>query len=367
MAAQLLEELARRGHRIEAIAPVTESGAAAAARIDRESGLAAVQRFTMPYLDGSPDTPPLEDYRERERRMTEELLSAAVREHRPDVLVAGRESFAGYVAQVDGAPKVLFVQGATLAGIANGSYPRRLAEELRAEMREFDLVVTSAEPARQGLVDLGVEDARVVPNPVDLTRFRPDRETTAMRSALGLDDADRVVTHPSNLKLLKRPLDLVLAAERALSHDDRLQFVIAGEGPLRTPMIEACSDRGLSDRFRFPGWLVHRDMPALLCSSDMVAMPSEAEAQALVYLETQACARTLIASDIPAARQVVEHGRTGMLFPVGDTEALAAIILRCAGDPDLRARIGTEARDRVQRHSITLVADDYERLLQGLR
>ena len=107
-------------------------------------------------------------------------------------------------------------------------------------------------------------------------------------------------------------------------------------------------------------------MPELINASDIVVMPSAGEAQALVYLETAACGRTLIASDIAAARELIEHGENGLLFPTGDAAALADTILLAAGDPGLRARLGREARRRVEPHSLDRVVGAYAELLESL-
>ena len=107
-------------------------------------------------------------------------------------------------------------------------------------------------------------------------------------------------------------------------------------------------------------------MPALLSCADIVVMPSAGEAQARVYLETQASGRTLLASDIAAAREVVEDGRTGLLFRTGDANHLAERLLEAARDPRLRERIGQQARERVAGHSLPRVAARYSELFRGL-
>jgi glycosyltransferase involved in cell wall biosynthesis len=155
----------------------------------------------------------------------------------------------------------------------------------------------------------------------------------------------------------------VLAAQIALARDPRLVFLIAGDGPAYADLVAECEARGVTDRFRFTGWLEHAQLPELLTSCEMVVMPSESECQALVYLEAQACERVLVASDIPAAREVIEHGATGLLFPRGDIASLADSILTAAADPGLRQEIGTRAHARVQGHALPLVAAAYERVL----
>jgi glycosyltransferase involved in cell wall biosynthesis len=111
-------------------------------------------------------------------------------------------------------------------------------------------------------------------------------------------------------------------------------------------MQAACERRGLGDRFRFTGWVDHDEVPALVRLADLVVMTSESEGQAHVYLEAQACGRTLVASDIAGAREVVVHGQSGLLFPMGHVDSLVETTLAAARDPDLRARIGREARAR---------------------
>lgn len=369
VAAQVLTGLAARGHAIRAIAPTTRPDLEAGDPFASRRAGFEVARFAMPYLDGAPDTPPASDYRERERDQIARLTGAAIGVREPDVVVIGRESFvphaAGWARQ-RGLPSIVLVQGATTMGILNGSYPQGMAERLLDGFAHVSAVVTSAHHMETTLNRLGVTGVEVVPNPVDLDRFAPGPRCGPGRHRLGIGEDQIVVMHLSNLKGLKRILDLVEAAQIALREQPRLTFVVVGEGPCRREAEQACSTRGIAGSFRFTGWVDHASVPELINAADIVAMPSAGEAQALVYLEAQACERTLIASDIPAAREVVEHERTGLLFGVGDTGDLATQIVRAAREPSLRGRLGRAARQAVQRHSLSRVTDAYVSLLEGL-
>jgi glycosyltransferase involved in cell wall biosynthesis len=327
-----------------------------------------VKRFVLPYLDISPDTPPSDDYRQLERHEIERLLTEAITRDRPDVLFVGRESFAEHaapVARLHSLPSVLRLAGATTMGIVNGSYPAPLAARLLQRFREIDVMVTSAPHMRRTLDGLGLPSVEVIPNPVDLERFRAAPPAPALRHRLGIGGDEIVVAHLSNLKLLKRPLDIVDAAEIAARSDPRLTFLIVGDGPQRAALEDACAERGLEETFRFTGWVAYDRVPDFINAADMVVMPSAGEAQARVYLETQASARTLVASDIPAAREVIEDGETGLLFRTGDASSLAAALLSAARDPELRTRIGEAARRRVAAHSLPLVVRSYSELLRS--
>ena len=152
---------------------------------------------------------------------------------------------------------------------------------------------------------LGVRRVAVVPKSVDLGQFVPRPSPAPLRAALGIGSDDVVVVHASNLKLLKRPLDIVRAAARALPVDPRLVFVIVGDGQCRAEMEDLCRRTGVANRFRFVGWVDYARMPDYLALADVVVMPSEFEQQARVYLETQAAGRVLLASAVRSAREVV--------------------------------------------------------------
>jgi len=128
-------------------------------------------------------------------------------------------------------------------------------------------------------------------------------------------------------------------------------------------MENACRRAGLLERFRFVGWVEHRRVADYLRLAAMVVMPSESEGQALVYLETQACGRLLLASDIPGAKEAIIDGETGLLFRKGDTTDLAAKTLFAARDENLREAIGRNARKAVEARRLDAAVAEYEAAL----
>jgi len=363
---EVLPALARRGHRIHAIAPID------AERSRSPDGFAianpglTLERFELPYLVSAPDSPQPAGYRELEGEEIARRVARRLADRAPDVLIAGREAVAPHLAAFDGVPRALVVHGTTMYGVARGSYGTRLARELLAAIRGFDLVLTSARHQQESLARHGVGTARVIRNPVDLARFHPGGARDPARRALRAAPHDVVVLHASKLTGQKRPLDIVAAATIALAAEPRLLFVIAGDGALRDGTQQAVREHGLDERFRFPGWVEHARVAELLAAADMVVMPSDYECQALVYLEAMACALPLIASDIPAAREVLLDGVSGLLHPVGDTDALARAILRVTRSPAMAARLGSAALASVRPHELGAVAALYERELLAL-
>jgi glycosyltransferase involved in cell wall biosynthesis len=367
--AQVFAVLAERGHAVEAISPITAAGLEGGDTFAEAHPALRVTRFELPYLANGPDIPPTTEYREFERGLIRELVTRAVERRRPDILIAGREPVIPQLEDLDctaGIRRAAVLHGTTIFGIERGTFPRELAEPLLASMRDYDLLITPGDHARVAMAELDVPGVRVIPNPVDLERFRPLPPDPAVLAELGIGADAIVVLHASKLTDQKRPMDILGGAERALAANGRLVFVVAGHGRQREEVERACAARGLSEHFRFPGWIEHDRMPELYSVADVFVMPSAYENQALVHLETMACARPLIASDIPASREVVEHGVNGLLHPEGDEARLGELILAVAEDRALSDRLTEGGLETAREHALPKIADRYEEAFTAL-
>ncbi len=91
------------------------------------------------------------------------------------------------------------------------------------------------------------------------------------------------------------------------------------------------------------------DIDTVYQGLSIVVQPSHRESFGLVALEAMACGACLVASDLPALRELVSDNVTGFSFAVGDVVALRTLLGRLMGDPQLRARLSTAGRERVSR------------------
>lgn len=118
-------------------------------------------------------------------------------------------------------------------------------------------------------------------------------------------------------------------------------------------------------------WWGHRDeMPSVLASAHVVVLPSYREGLPKVLLEAAACARPIVATDVPGCRDVVRHGENGLLVPPRDARALAEAIGQLVQDRPMRARMGACGRALVEKEfSSERIAQDtlavYRELLGG--
>ncbi|HEY7213157.1 MAG TPA: glycosyltransferase, partial [Thermoanaerobaculia bacterium] len=103
----------------------------------------------------------------------------------------------------------------------------------------------------------------------------------------------------------------------------------------------------------------------VLVGADVFLLPSESESFGLAALEAMSCEVPVIASDAGGLPEVVVHGETGFLCPVGDVDAMAAAALRLLTDEDLRRRFGAASRRRaVEEFSQETVVRRYRSIYQ---
>lgn len=366
LASQILIGLAGLGHQVRTVAPITDTRRSAIDIFAVNHRELEMTWYRVPYTEMDTFVPGDPEYQREEGEQIRGLLSSLIDGERPDVILIGRDNFAWHVPDMAieySIPSVLLVQGGTTTGILDQAYPDDVARNFLQQCRKTTLVVTVAHHWARSLRELGIEGVRVVPNPVDLDRFFPGPKDKRLLHELDIGESETVVLHASNLKRVKRPMDIVESAEGTLQRYPKLVYVVVGDGELRELMEESCQQKGVLDRFRFVGWIEHERMPAYMRLADIVLMPSESEVQALVYLEAQACRCALIASDIPGAREVIVDGETGVLFRVGSIEELTEKTVLLAGDPAMRANIAQRARKAVDSHSLDRIVRLYDAIL----
>jgi L-malate glycosyltransferase len=209
------------------------------------------------------------------------------------------------------------------------------------------------------------ERIEVVPNFVDPDLF--DRERQPCRRSALVEPGEKLVMHISNFRPVKRVTDIVRIFER-LSREVPARLVLVGDGPDRSEALREAEQLGVGDRIRFLG---KQDTVAeLLACADLFLLPSASESFGLSALEAMAAGVPVIATDTGGLPEVVEHGVSGFLFPVGDVESMAAAAVEILRDGDRWREMSSAARrESVTRFGVDRVVplyeDYYRRVLLG--
>jgi glycosyltransferase involved in cell wall biosynthesis len=172
-------------------------------------------------------------------------------------------------------------------------------------------------------------------------------DRVAIRESWGASNEHVVVLFCAKLQPWKRPSDLLRAFAKA-NHEKTL-LVFAGEGPLRSSLVAEAQTLGLAERVRFLGFANQTQLPAIYTGADLMVLPSVYDAFGVVVNEAMLCNCPVAASDhVGAARDLIEHGVTGFVYPCGDIDALAAILSDATRYPAKLATMGRAACARME-------------------
>ena len=233
----------------------------------------------------------------------------------------------------------------------------------RQFIRRFDLVTAISETTKRDTVGLGIpaEKARAVFSGVDLAKFAPVVDASALRASLGVPPEDRIVGYLARLYPEKAHNVLIDAAARILATQRNVTFVLVGGGPLRDALQAQAAALGIQAKVLLTG--VRKDVPQLLQIFDVQSHASLAEGIPLALYEGMAASRPIVGSDVDGIPEVVLHERTGLLVKPRDPDGLARALRELLVDRAKASRLGSAGRRLMEeRYSLRRVVDQLQDL-----
>jgi glycosyltransferase involved in cell wall biosynthesis len=237
-----------------------------------------------------------------------------------------------------------------------GRLPRPVPLLERALLRQIGhatAVATRGPRARETLVRHGIPAARVhvIPPSVDLERFG---------SVTRADVRHDIVT-VGRLSPLKRTSDLLQAVALLGRDGMTVRMAVAGDGPLREPLLAEARALGVHDRVELLGQVDR--VEDVYAHARVFALTSEFEGMPIAMLDAMASALPVVASDVGEIGTLIDHGRNGLLYRCGDVEALAEQLRVVLSDEErARALAGAAATDVALGFSEQYVAECYRRV-----
>ena len=212
--------------------------------------------------------------------------------------------------------------------------------------------VATTPGARDALHTEGVDAGRIDVQPlgVDAERFSPARRDPALRACWGAADDDVVVLYAGRFLREKGLIELLVA----FSDLDRtgLRLVLVGDGPEEFRMRRAVAALGLERHVSFAGWQSWEDMPRVMASADLFAMPSLPtpywEEQLGFSLIEAMASGVPVLSTASGAIPFVVGSSAGRLAAPYDRASLRDALGSLVSDRDLRARLGAAGRRKVE-------------------
>ncbi|OIK28744.1 glycosyltransferase family 4 protein [Streptomyces malaysiense] len=308
---------------------------------------------------------PLPGYPQVRVALPSRRLAAALVTHRPDVVhlaspfVLGARGMAA--AARLGLPAVAVYQ-TDLAGYARtymGAGEAAAWRRIRSVHAAADRTLAPSSAALGDLETHGVPRVRLWPRGVDTVRFRPDRRDGELRRELA-PNGELIVGYVGRLAPEKH-VEL-LAGVCAL---DGVRLVVVGDGPSHAHLTEALPGAA------FLGRRTGDELARIFASLDVFAHTGPFETFCQTVQEAMASGVPVVAPAVGGPLDLVHHGRTGLLVPPRDAEAVRDAVRALAGDPARRAAFGAAARTLVEDRTWAAVGDrligHYEDVLAGRR
>ena len=171
-----------------------------------------------------------------------------------------------------------------------------------------------------------------------------------------------VVVHISNFRPVKRIEDVIKTFYH-IWKEIPATLVMVGDGPDKTRASDLAQELGMKKDVHFMG--VIKNIVPIINAANLLLLPSQTESFGLVILEGMSTGVPVVASDVGGIPEVVEHGVTGYLAPLGDTETMGKYGLKILTDKELYEKMSEAARKRAREkfHTDDIVAQ-YEKLYE---
>jgi glycosyltransferase involved in cell wall biosynthesis len=208
------------------------------------------------------------------------------------------------------------------------------------------LIVQNSDDARTILDSRLVADQRLTVirgSGVDIEIFKPTPESGRVP----------IVVLPARMLWDKGVGEFAAAARILRGRGVRARFALVGQPDRHNPravprsQLEAWAREGVVE-----WWGLRQDMPEVFAAAHIVCLPTYYEGLPKALLEAAACARPIVATDIPGCREIARAGVNALLAPVRDAQSLAAALERLILDPALRQELGAAGR-RIVEHEFT--------------
>lgn len=253
-----------------------------------------------------------------------------------------------------GAPVVLRCEGGGDTGDCSWQQSTRTRLWVRRQLRDADAIVAPSPAIAREILDAGYSSSKtcVIDNGVPISDADRDKLAARRRLAsiypiLACRNTDQIVVYIGRIHEAKGLIELVDAWQQVAAGEKQRKLWIVGDGEFRAWLGAHIANQPVQDNIIMTGAL--EQIFQVLAASDVFVLPSHEEGMSISLLEAMSMKVPVVATDIPGNRLLIEHGVTGWLVPVGDTQAIASGLSRMLLDDCLVESIVSAARKCVER------------------
>ena len=209
--------------------------------------------------------------------------------------------------------------------------------------------------------DLRLSNTQIIPNGVDIKRFCPSNDTSALEE----ESQSQTVICVSKMRF-EKGIDVLLQAWRLVhEHMPTAELIIVGSGPIQFQLERLANTLCIADSVEFAG--LQSDVPSQLHRGKIGVLPSRWEGMPNALLEAMASGLACVATAVSGSEEVIQHGYNGFLVEPEDYESMAESLLTLLQNPELTQKFGITARETIEKnYSLEHITNMYIELYQRL-
>lgn len=309
---------------------------------------------------------PLFHYQPYELALSSKLVDM-VKLHKIEVLhvhYAIPHAYAGYMAKKMLAEENIFIpmvttlHGTDITLVGNHPFYK---PAVTFSINNSDIVTSVSQSLKDDTLRLFdiKKEIHVVPNFIDIPKkIRP---VTNCQRDLMAEKHERIITHVSNLRKVKRVQDVIEIFDR-IQMKIPSKLIMVGEGPERESCEQLCEEKGISEKVLFLG--NSNEVDKILCFTDLFILPSEKESFGLAALEAMACGVPVISSNTGGLPEVNIQGVSGFLSDVGNVEEMAENALKILASDETLEKFKKQAIESAMIYDTKKIVPMYEKLYE---
>ncbi|WP_062057664.1 N-acetyl-alpha-D-glucosaminyl L-malate synthase BshA [Aquimarina longa] len=310
---------------------------------------------------------PLFHYQPYELALSSKLVGT-IKKYNIDILhvhYAIPHAYAGYMAkkmlEEEGIhiPMVTTLHGTDITLVGNHPFYK---PAVTFSINKSDIVTSVSQSLKDDTLRLFdiKKNIEVVPNFIDVSQ-RQTSFTDCQREVMATPE-ERIVTHISNFRVVKRISDIVDIFYN-IQKKIPAKLLMVGEGPERGPAEKKCKELGIKDKVVFFG--NSNEIDKILCFSDLFLLPSERESFGLAALEAMVNKVPVISSNAGGIPEVNTQGVSGYLSDVGNVKEMSENAIRILEDDNVLERFKQNAYNEAKKFDVNTIVPKYIALYES--
>lgn len=229
--------------------------------------------------------------------------------------------------------------------------------------RYSTLLIANSEATRKNIKERGVKDEKisVIHNGIVCNDMSGVVSSEIIRKKYDIPLTSPLIGTAGRLTKSKNQVLLIHAAPAVLQEFPDAYFLIVGDGNLKEDFVGEAAKLGISSKVIFTGW--QEDIYSFIMAMDVFVMPSQKEGFGIAVLESMACSKPVVATDVGGLGEIVVDGETGFMVPEGDNRMLAEKIVTILKDSALLCKMGERGRSHLEeKFSVETMAEETQAL-----